>query len=112
MRTLRFIVDGLIMKKDPDCDFDGLIPGTEGYLKAEFIFSPEWDKCNKVAAFYSCSVIDGVKKECEPQILKDGKTCIIPSDALRNRKFKVKIFGKGENLKLVTTEVGITQNGG
>lgn|SRR5574344_497985 len=110
MRTLKFIVDGLVMKKDPDCSFDGLIPGTEGYLKAEFQFSPEWDECDKVAAFYS--YLGGVKKECEPQVLKDGKSCVIPSEALRSRKFKVNILGKSKNLKIVTTEVGITQNGG
>ena len=41
MRTLKFKVDGQIITKHPDCDFSNLVPGTEGYLRAEFIFSDE-----------------------------------------------------------------------
>ena len=40
MRTLKFIVEGQIIKQDPSCDFTNLVPGTEGYLRAEFSFSP------------------------------------------------------------------------
>ena len=39
MRTLKFIVEGQIIKQDPNCDFSNLVPGTEGYLRAEFSFS-------------------------------------------------------------------------
>ena len=51
MRTLKFIVHDQIVEKDPKCDFDNLVPGTEGYLRAVFSFSPEWDDCVRVAAF-------------------------------------------------------------
>lgn len=53
MRTLRFIIDGQSIKKDPSCDFSGLVPGTKGYLKAQFQFSDEWKKCKKAAIFGS-----------------------------------------------------------
>ena len=39
MRTLKFIVDGQILRQDPTCDFSNIVPGTEGYLIAEFAFS-------------------------------------------------------------------------
>ena len=41
MRTLKFIVNGQIIKQDPKCDFSNLIPASEGYLVAEFSFSKE-----------------------------------------------------------------------
>lgn len=109
MRILRFNVSSQIISLDSGCDFTGLIPGTEGYLQAEFTFSPEWDGCAKVAAFYS-----PMGKEYPPQILKDGKSCIIPSEALKKQTFKVQVLGenKNKNYKLVTNKVAVHQNGG
>ena len=43
MRTLRFIVDNEIIKQDPSCDFTGLFPGKNPNIKAEFVFSDEWN---------------------------------------------------------------------
>ena len=106
MRTLKFIVDKQLITKDPNCDFEGLVPGTEQYLQAEFSFSPEWNDCAKVASFYSV-----MGKEYTPQILKDGKTCIIPAEALKKRKFSIRIFGKGAH-SIVTNKVTVDQNGG
>ena len=31
MRTLKFIVEGLIIEPDRNCEFNNLIPGTKGY---------------------------------------------------------------------------------
>lgn len=107
MRTLKFIVDGQIIKQDPNCDFSGLVPGTEQYLEAEFSFSPEWSECAKVAAFYSL-----MGREYEPQILKDGKSCLIPSEALKRRVFKIQVIGKKEDFKITTNKVSVSQNGG
>lgn len=105
MRTLKFIVDGQILSQDPKCDFNGLVPGTEGYLQAEFSFSPDWKGCTKVAAFWAMG------KECEPQILKDGKTCVIPAEALVGRTFKVQIMGKKDSLKMTTNKTLVYQKG-
>ena len=107
MRTLRFIVEGQLIKQDPNCDFTGLIPGTEGYLNAEFTFSPEWTGCVKVASFYSA-----MGDEFPPQILMDGKSCKIPARALKNRVFKIKMLGKRNNYKIQTNKVEVNQNGG
>lgn len=107
MRTLKFIVQNQIIEKDPDCDFNDLVPGTEGYLQASFSFSPEWNDCVKVAAFYS-----QMGTEYEPQILRDGKTCMIPSEALKRRVFKVQVVGQNSSKRLTTNRLAVYQNGG
>ena len=107
MKTLRFIVNKQILKPDPNCDFNGLVPGTDGYLKAEFSFSPEWDGCTKVAAFRS-----RMGKEYPPQLLEDGKSCMIPVEALNRRVFGIQIIGKKNGVKLVTNKTVVYQNGG
>lgn len=107
MRTLRFIVDKQIIKRDPNCDFDNLIPGSEGYLQAEFIFSSDWNGCAKVAAFYS-----PMGKEYPPQVLTHGRTCMIPAEALAGSKFKVCVVGKKEGFRITTNKVTVSQKGG
>lgn len=108
MRTLKFIIEKQIIKPDPNCDFEGLVPGSAGYLQAEFTFSPEWNGSVKVAGF--SSPITG--KEYPPQILADGKTCIIPAEALVKRKFKIWVIGKKDNENLTTNKLEVEQNGG
>jgi hypothetical protein len=107
MRTLRFIVDGQIIKQDPNCDFDGLVPGSEGYLVAEFEFSHEWDGCAVVAAFHSLT-----GKEYPPQVLTYGRKCIIPTAALEKRAFKISVIGKRDSYKITTNKLTVSQNGG
>jgi hypothetical protein len=107
MRTLRFIVDGQTIVQDPYCDFSGLVPGTQGFLQVEFTFSKEWDNTVKVVGFYS-----NLGKEYEPRLLKDGKTCVVPSDATKNRIFKVQVFGQNDAYSLKTNKVIVDQKGG
>jgi hypothetical protein len=107
MRTLRFIVDDQIIKPDPSCDFSGLVPGTEQYLQAEFSFSNEWTGCVKVATFWSM-----LGKEYPAQILKDGRTCVIPAEALKKQSFKIQVVGKSTDLKILTNKVTVSQTGG
>ena len=109
MRTLRFIVDGQTLKADPDCDFSGLVPGSSGYLRAEFSFSSEWDGFAKVAGFYQKP--GGF--ECTPQLLRDGKSCVIPDEALETKRFEVFVLGRDKTKKKLTTnKVTVTQDGG
>lgn len=105
MRTLKFIVDGQIIKQDPNCDFTGIVPGTTGYLKAEFTFSSEWDNTVKVASFYKYG------NECTPQLLKDGRSCIIPAEALTGRQFTIGVLGKNKEMKLTTNRIEVVQKG-
>lgn len=106
MRTLKFIVNGQKIEKDPNCNFDGLVPGSDGYLKAEFSFSSEWTGCRKVVGFYS-----RLGKEYEPQLLEDGKSCIIPTEALKKAYFKLQVLGRKEGVGLATNKLEIHQKG-
>ena len=107
MRTLKFIVEDQIIKKDPKCDFSNLVPGSKGFLEAEFSFSKEWDDCAKVAAFYS-----PLGREYPPRVLPDGKTCLIPFEALEKKTFKVQVIGKKKDFRIKTNKVTVCQDGG
>ena len=107
MRTLKFIVEGQIIRPDPACDFSNLVPGSEGYLIAEFKFSREWNGLAKVVAFYS-----RLGTEYEPQLLSDGRTCLIPTEALAKTMFKVQVKGLKDDLKLCTNRLIVEQKGG
>ena len=107
MRTLKFIVEDQIIKQDPSCDFDNLVPGTDGYLQAEFTFSPEWKGCVRFAEF---STMLGGEKSVKP--LKHGKTCLIPAEVLKRRTFKIRVIGKKEDFEITTDKVAVSQNGG
>ena len=106
MRELSFIVDGQILKKDPSCNFDDLIPGTYGYLKAKFMFSSAWDGCAKVVGFYSGSL------EYTPMVIDESDTCLFPEDVLKRKSFSIQIFGQRKDFKISTNKVYINQNGG
>ena len=107
MRVLKFIVDGQTIRQDPSCDFSGIVSGTEGYLQAEFSFSKEWANATKVVGFYS-----KLGKEYTPQVLKNGKTCMIPAEATKNRVFKIRVIGKRDDYMLRTNKIAIEQKGG
>lgn len=103
MRTLRFIVYQQKIKKDKTCDFSDIVPGTEGYLEAEFAFSEEWDGCAKAAVF--CS---GGKEY--PAAIIDGK-CIVPSKALTKLSFDVMVVGEKNGYRICTNREEVRQNG-
>ena len=107
LRVLKFIVNGQIIEKDPNCDFSGLVPGTSGYIQAEFSFSPEWKGKAKAAAFFSA-----MGKEYPGRILEDGKTCMIPEEALDKKVFKIQLMGRTPDSYVVTNKVEVTQDGG
>ena len=111
MRTLRFIVDGCLIKQDPSCDFSGLFPGRNPDVRAKFIFSSEWKNSVKVAAFWS--MLDA---EYEPQILADD-SCMIPTEALSRASFKIQVLGKKgissfNSTNLYTNKLTVRQTGG
>ena len=101
MRTLKFIITAQSIQKAPDCDFSGIVAGTEGYLRAEFSFSEEWQGCRMAAVFSSLG------KEY-PQPIKDGR-CAIPAEALTWDNFGVRVVGQRENYRITTNEIKIRQ---
>ena len=109
MRKIKFIVNGQIISIDPNCNLDGLVPGTEGYLAAEFIFSNEWKELRKVVGFWSA-----LGREYKPQVLDSRNVCIIPKEALNKRTFKVQVLGSSQDgtFGLSTNKIAVSQNGG
>ena len=107
MRTLRFLVDGEIIKQDPDCDFSGLFLDKNSEIFAKFIFSSEWNDKIKVAAFWSM-----LDREYEPQALDDENTCVIPSEVFTRASFKIQVLGIGGRERLTTNKLVVLQTGG
>lgn len=102
MRTLKFIVSGQKIEKDPSCDFCGLVAGTSGYLQAEFAFDFEWKGCVKAASFWRLGKEYGA-------ILKDNR-CMIPAEALTWWYFGVSVTGKRKDgYKITTNRIEVTQ---
>lgn len=101
MRTLKFIVTGQRIEKDPTCDFSGLVAGTQGYLKARFDFDKDWDGCIKAASFWR------IGKEYAAPVINNE--CVIPPEALTWNVFKVSVTGKKQGYKITTNKVDITQ---
>lgn len=106
MRTLKFIVEGQVISQDPNCDFSKLVPGSEGYIQAEFSFSPEWDGYTKVVAFFS-----NLGREFQPQKLDYKSTCVIPAEVLKRSIFKIQVVGQKGSNKLRTNKVVVRQRG-
>lgn len=101
MRTLKFTVDAQSIRPSPGCDFSGLVPGTEGYLQAEFSFSPEWDGCRKAAAFYKLG-----EEYAAPLV---NNVCVIPAEALTWKTFGVAVAGVREGYRIQTGKIDIRQ---
>lgn len=101
MRELVFDVNEQIIKKNENCDFENLVSGTKGYLKARFSFNKEWNGYGKVAVFTNLS-------KDYPAILKDN-ACMIPEEALTGDYFKVKVVGSRLGLRITTNQVTVEQ---
>lgn len=89
MQVLRFSVKGADITPEPIRTPAVLYPGMTEPVRLEFTFSPEWKGTTKVAAFWSI-----LGNEYPPKVLKDGKSCIVPFEALQRAAFKVQIMAK------------------
>ena len=107
MRTLKFIVDGPTIKPDPSCSFNGLFPGAEDQIRAEFYFSKEWKNMVKVAAFWSV-----MGNEYDPQEVKEDNSCMIPVEALKRTSFRIQVLGKRDGTRMQTNKLTVYQKGG
>lgn len=107
MRTLKFVIEDQILKPDPSCKFDNLVPGGKECVKLEFSFSSDWNGYAKAVEFTSA-----LGKSFTPKLLVDGRACIVPTEALARRVFKVRVVGKKGETKIVTNKVAVKQNGG
>lgn len=55
MRELRFTVRGQALRRATGCDFEGIVPGSAGYLRAKFDFYADWKGCAKAASFFDAA---------------------------------------------------------
>lgn len=102
MRILQFVADGQRLKKQTDCDFSGLVAGSEGYLRAKFTFSDEWLGCKKAASFW-------VGSQEYAKLLDDDNSCVIPAEALIGALFEVSVVGAKPNYKISSTRTKVRQ---
>lgn len=103
-RVLSFIVEGQSIKKDPNCDFTGLVSGTKGYYQARFGFDREWRDYKKIAIFRT--------REITKYVPIINGTCQIPDEVTDHIMYYVSVVGKLKDLSIPTTEIAIRQNRG
>lgn len=101
MRILKFAVNQQNIKKDGD--FSGLVPGTKGYLFAEFHFSSDWSGCRIAASFFS--------NNGEYPVQVTGNRCEIPEEVLKGSRFLVQLTGIKNGFKIKTNKLLIRQEG-
>ena len=107
MRTLIFNVKRQTIAPNTWKDIGGLVAGSEGYVRAKFDFSSDWNGCKKVAGFFS---VDG--KEFPPKALDFEDSCIIPKEALEHHEFDIVLYGKKNGYSINTRPFRIKQYGG
>lgn len=99
MRTLNFVVDKQVLRKQGD--FSGLVAGSHGYLQAQFSFSGDWSGYRKVAVF-RCN-------GAEYPVLLSGNSCNVPDEAAAEPTFKVYVVGKRSDSQLRSGHVTVIQ---
>lgn len=103
MRVLKFMVTGQRIEADPGCNFSGLFPGTEGYLRAEFDFDGDWAGCEKIGVFSSLGVV------CRERLKNNA--CMIPAEAVKMKNFFVSVVGLRPGYRIVTAKMEVKQDG-
>lgn len=108
MRLLEFEVKQQRLSKMPGCDFSHIVAGTDGYLRAKFNFSKEWEGCVKVASFFD----EDRREYCV--VLDKDDSCDIPAGALVGGYFDVEVTGAktglvNESYKIKTIEYRVKQ---
>lgn len=105
MRTLVFSVKGQRLTQKPTCDFTGIVPGTVGYLRAQFEFDSDWDGCNIAASFFND------KQEEEWAFPVKDNVCMIPAEVLNGYIFYVSVTGKRKDYKILSNKLMVRQGG-
>ena len=76
-----------------------VVTDSREYLRAKFIFTPDWDGCEKTAIF------SGTEKAYE--VLLTGDECTVPHEVLGGR-FGVSVFGINGDMRITTDTAYIT----
>lgn len=102
MRTLEFVASGQKLTKKDSCNFDGIVSGTKGYLKAKFDVSSDWKGCGIVAIFSSL-------KAGEMGVIVDSGECIIPPEVLTGSEWSVRMVGVRTGYRITTNKYVVAQ---
>lgn len=101
MRTLKFVITGQTVTRDPSCDFSGLVAGSVGYLWAEFRMDSAWSGCKVAASFWRG------RKEYAVPLINGG--CLIPDEVLVGSEFSISLTGERKGYKIKTNRVDLHQ---
>ena len=104
MRTLKFDVDGQLIRKNENCDFTGIVSNTKGYYEAAFTFSKEWEHLDKVAVFRT--------RTANKFVPLFNSKCEIPDVITEATTYWVSVCGVKGNTTLTTSEVPVLQKKG
>ncbi len=104
MRTLKFMVTGQSIEKDPTCNFEGIVQGTTNYLNILFTFSKDWDAFVKVAEFRI-----GTNNATITPVPIVNNRCDVPSEVTDGRTWSVRIVGKKGKTKLTSKTIRVQQ---
>lgn len=102
MRILKFEVEKQVLKSDSNCDFSHIVAGTKGYLETRFCFSEEWTGCRIAAVFFNYRSTE------YPRPIINGR-CKVPDEVTDKTKWKVRIVGEKEGLRITTNSVEVRQ---
>ncbi len=104
MRKLRFLVSGQALKRDPECNFREIVPGSVGFLQAQFDFDREW------AGLYRAAEFGDGKGGIYPVLIKNG-ICDVPAEVCGGRTWTLQVVGKRGSRRLPTNRITVVQEG-
>lgn len=85
MKVMIFNVDGSRIEQDR-ISSDNVVMGDT--VRLFFNFSSEWDTVAKVVKFTRGNV------ELTPCVLRNGNTCVIPSEVMNGTYFRMRVLGR------------------
>ena len=104
MRDLIFDVTQQRLKRNDECDFSGIVAGSEGYLRVRFNFlDNSWDGCVKIVNFVA-PYVEGMAVK-----LDDENSCMIPPEITHHEEFALALVGAKKDYKIPTNYIKIRQ---
>ena len=95
MRDLNFKVVGQKLSKEGD--FNDIVVGSKGYLKACFTFNSEWNGFAKVAVFKANNSDEVIVK-----ISPEGE-CLVPDEVTDGAYISIRVVGKSKRGQWITS---------
>lgn len=96
MKEMIFNVDGPYIKLDRT-NSDNVVTGDT--VRLFFNFSSEWDALVKVLKFTRGDV------ELTPCVLRNGNTCVIPSEVMDSTYFRMRVIGRSADREHCTQPI-------